>query len=340
MIIRHGKLISQGWWFPYNAETPHVMNSLSKSFTSTAIGIAIDEGYLSLNDQVISFFPEETPINPDNNLKAMRIRDLLTMNTGHIKEPRVRNNEENWVKVFLHAKVELKPGTHFKYNSMATYMLSAILQKVTGEKLVDFLGPRLFEPLGIEKHDWDTCPKGINIGGWGLHIRTEAIAKLGQLYLQKGMWNGRQLLSEKWVEMATSKQVSNGSNPESDWEQGYGFQFWRCRYNCYRGDGAYGQFCIIMPDQDAVIAITSGTSHMQDILNLVWKYLLPEMQSSPLLPNPLIYEELVHKTSNLKLKPVIGEKYSPRQSINSGKKCRNACMRRGFQNKYNRNMLI
>ena len=144
-----------------------------------------------------------------------------------------------------------------------------------------------------------------------MHIGTEDIAKLGQLYLQKGMWNGKQILSGKWIEMAKSKQVSNGSNPESDWEQGYGFQFWQCRHNCYRGDGAYGQFCIVMPDQDAVIAITSGTSHMPDILNLVWKYLLPAMQYSPLTPNPPIFKELVQKTSNLKLKPVIGKEYSP-----------------------------
>lgn len=311
MIIRHGHLVSQGWWFPYNAETPHVMHSLSKSFTSTAIGIAIDEGLLSLNDQVISFFPVETPPDPDYNLKAMRIRDLLTMNTGHIKEPRVQKGEDDWVKIFLHAKVELKPGTHFKYNSMATYMLSAIIQRVTGEKLVDFLEPRLFEPLGIEKPEWDTCPRGINTGGWGLHIRTEDIAKLGQLYLQKGIWNGKQILSEKWVEMATSKQVSNGSNPDNDWEQGYGFQFWRCRHNCYRGDGAMGQFCIVMPNQDAVIAITSGTSNMPGILNLVWEILLPAMKDQPLAPNPTKLGELKHKTANLKLKPVVGQKDSP-----------------------------
>lgn len=311
MIIRHGKLISEGWWAPYDAETPHRMHSLSKSFTSTAIGLAIDEGILSLNDQVISFFPEYVPEKPTYNLKAMRIRDLITMNTGHIKEPRPRAGGDNWVKTFLEAEVPLKPGTHFKYNSAATYMLSAILQKVTGEKLVDFLEPRLFEPLNIKKPNWDTCPKGINTGGWGLHIVTEDIAKLGQLYLQKGKWNGKQLLSEEWVKMATSKQVSNGSNPENDWEQGYGFQFWRCRYNCYRGDGAMGQFCIVMPEHDAVVAITSGVNNMGEVMNVVWETLLPAMKTDALQANPQKLEELKQKTTSLTLKPIEGETSSP-----------------------------
>ena len=306
MILRHGKLITQGWWAPYGPETPHVMHSLSKSFTSTAIGFAVGEELVSLNDLVISFFPEESPKEPSRQLKEMRIKDLLTMNTGHMAEPFPGPGDDNWVKKFLHSKVELMPGTHFKYNSPATYMLSAIIQKVTGEKLVDYLDPRLFQPLGIKKPEWDTCPKGINTGGWGLHIVTEDIAKLGQLYLQKGKWEGQQLLSEEWVAMATSKQVSNGSNPDNDWAQGYGFQFWRCRHNCYRGDGAMGQFCIVMPEQDAVIAITSGTNDMGAVMQLVWDILLPAMKEEPLTGSDR-FSELEKKTAKLALKPVNGE---------------------------------
>ena len=223
IILKNGKQISEGWWNPYAPDVPHVMHSLSKSFTSTAIGFAVAEGLISLDDHVISFFPDQVPDDPSYNLKQMRIRDLLTMNTGHIKEPRLFAVPGNWVETFLQAEVELTPGTHFKYNSAATYMLSAIIQKVTSEKLVDYLDPRLFQPLQIEKPEWDTSPSGINTGGWGLRIKTEDIAKLGQLYLQKGRWEGDQLLSENWVNMATSKQVSNGSNPENDWNQGYGF---------------------------------------------------------------------------------------------------------------------
>ncbi|MCK4991811.1 MAG: serine hydrolase, partial [Bacteroidales bacterium] len=279
MIRRHGKIVSQGWWAPYAPETPHLLWSLSKSFTSTAIGIAQDQGLLSINDQVISFFPEDTPEEPSDNLKAMRISDLLRMNTGQAVEPSFRNMQsDNWVLAFLAHKVDYKPGTHFKYNSMATYMCSAILQKVTGMTMLDYLTPRLFEPLGIQKPTWETDPMGINVGGWGLSVTTEAISKLGQLYLQKGMWEGKQLLSEAWVEAASSNQTSNGSNPESDWDQGYGYQFWQCRHNAYRGDGAFGQYCLVMPEQDAVIAITSGSDDLQGILNVVWEHLLPAME--------------------------------------------------------------
>ncbi|MDB4435160.1 beta-lactamase family protein, partial [Akkermansiaceae bacterium] len=185
MILRRGKRIAQGWWAPFDETTPHLMHSLSKSFTSTAVGLAIEEGQLSLNDPVISFFPDDTPADPSWQLKAMRIRDLLTMTTGHRKEPLLFNTESHWVRAFLHSEIEFKPGTHFQYNSAATYMLSAIVQSVTGEMVVDYLDERLFQPLGIKKPDWDRSPDGINTGGWGLRVTTEDIAKLGQLYLQK-----------------------------------------------------------------------------------------------------------------------------------------------------------
>ncbi|MFT6855855.1 MAG: CubicO group peptidase (beta-lactamase class C family) [Cyclobacteriaceae bacterium] len=305
MIIRHGKLVSKGWWDPYGPEIPHVMHSVSKSFTSTAVGFAVKEELLSLDDLVVSFFPEKAPKDPSWQWKEMRIRDLLTMNTGHLEEPRPLG-QEDWVQFFLESEVELMPGTVFKYNSMATYILSAIIQKVTGEKLVDYLDPRLFQPLKISKPEWDTCPMGINTGGWGLHIVTEDIAKLGQLYLQKGKWEEAQLLSEEWMTMATSKQVANGSNPANDWTQGYGFQFWMSRYNTYRGDGAMGQFCLVMPEQDAVVAITSGTNDMGGIMNIVWETLLPAMQDISLPANDKILASLEKKTADLQLKPTTG----------------------------------
>ncbi len=312
MILRHGKVITEGWWAPYDAQTPHLMHSLSKSFTSTAMGLAIGEGKLSLDDPVISFFPEDTPKEPSWQLKAMRIRDLMIMSTGHRQEPFLFRLESNWVRAFLHAEVEFQPGTHFKYNSAATYMLSAILQNVTGETLVDYLDPRLFQPLGISKPDWDVCPDGINTGGWGLRITTEDIAKLGQLYLQRGNWEGTRILSEEWVDLATSKQTSNGSNPKNDWSQGYGFQFWRCRHNCYRGDGAFGQFCIVMPDQDAVVAVTSGANDMGAIMNAVWDFLLPAMKPSPLAANDAAHHALRTKLGGLSLPWVSGE---PRSAL-------------------------
>lgn len=164
-------------------------------------------------------------------------------------------------------------------------MLSAIVQKVTGQTVLEYLQPRLFQPLGIANPTWETSPQGISIGGYGLYVRTEDIAKFGQLYLQNGKWNGRPLLPKSWIELATSRQVSNGSNPTSDWDQGYGFQFWRCRHNAYRGDGKDGQMCIVLPDQDAVIAITANTGNMQAELNIVWDKLLPAFSEKPLAEN-------------------------------------------------------
>ena len=257
-----------------------MLYSLSKSFASTAAGLAAAEGQLSLDDTVLSFFPDEAPADPGANLAAMRLRHLLSMSTGHDQDTtgRLRDAEDgDWVRAFLAQPVEHAPGTHFVYNSGATYMVSAIVQKVTGQTVLDYLGPRLFEPLGIQDPTWESSPQGINVGGWGLSITTEDIARFGQLYLQEGVWQGARLLPAAWVAEATSKQVSNGDDPDSDWAQGYGFQFWRCRHGAYRGDGAFGQFCVVLPEQDAVVAITAGTSDLGGVLNLIWDHLLPAM---------------------------------------------------------------
>ena len=320
MLLRYGEIAAKGWWAPYNPESPHMLYSLSKSFASTAIGIAQEEGLLSIDDPVISFFPDETPENPSNNLKAMRIRDLLKMNTGHNEDAtgRMQKEGESWVKGFLNLPVEHKPGTHFVYNSAATFMLSAIIQKVTAGTLLQYLTPRLFKPLGITNPTWESNMNGINMGGWGLKIRTQDIANFGQLYLQEGQWNGEQLIPAKWVREATSFQTSNGSNPESDWEQGYGYQFWRCRHNLYRGDGAFGQYCIVMPEQDAVVAITSGTNDMQAILNLVWDHLFPAMKSEPLEENETAYSALRDKMETLSLSVIEGDMTSALAASLSG----------------------
>jgi len=320
MLRRHGKIVAEGWWAPYSPDNPHLLWSLSKSFTSTAIGMAQDEGLLNIDDQVISFFPEDTPENPGSKLKAMRISDLLRMNTGHLHEPSFRNMQaDNWAEVFLAHPLEFKPGTHFLYNSMATYMCSAIIQKVRGKTTLDYLTPRLFEPLGIESPTWETCPKGISVGGWGLSITTEDISKLGQLYLQKGKWEGKQLISEAWVEKATGNRTSNGSNPESDWEQGYGYQFWQCRHNAFRGDGAFGQYCLVMPEQDVVLAMTSGTDDMQGILNIVWEYLLPALEDGALQADEEGVGLLNQKLENLAIRVIEGKKSTPITAELSGR---------------------
>ena len=305
MLVRHGHVVAEAWWKPETPETQHVLWSLSKSFTSTAVGFAVAEGKFSIDDPVLKFFPDEAPEAPSDKLKAMRVRDLLTMSTGHQDEPKVRDiPDQTWVKTFLNQPVPHKPGAHFQYNTPATFMLSAIVQKTTGQTVLEYLQPRLFGPLGIENPKWDANPQGISIGGYGLYVRTEDIAKFGQFYLQKGQWNGRQLLSPEWVAMATSKQVSNGSDPARDWDQGYGFQFWRCRHNAFRGDGKDGLFCIVIPDQDVVIAMTANTRDMQAQLNVVWDELLPAFRDGPLPENADEWGRLKKLCTRLEAKPV------------------------------------
>lgn len=294
--------------------------SLSKSFTSTAVGLAVAEGKLSVDDEVLKFFPEDAPSEPTNNLKAMRIRDLLTMSIGHQTEPRLADtNQLPWTRIFLAHPVAHKPGTHFLYNTPATYMQSAIVQKVTGQTVLDYLRPRLFDPLGIEHPTWGTSPQGISLGGYGLNLRTEDIAKFGQLYLQKGRWQGKQLIPASWIEAATARQTSNGSNPKSDWDQGYGYQFWRCRHGAFRGDGAFGQFCLVMPEQDAVVAITSGTRDMQAVMNLIWDKLRPALQPSALPENKEEQTKLKQTLAGLTMRWPEGSATSPMAAALSGK---------------------
>jgi CubicO group peptidase (beta-lactamase class C family) len=319
MVVRHGKVVAEGWWTPYQPEYNHTLYSMSKSFTSTAIGLAVAEGKLRVEDKVVSFFPKDLPKPVSEPLAVLRVKDLLTMSVGNEKEPtQAMVKEENWVKTFLASPITHPPGSVFMYNSGATYMLSAIVQHVTGEKLIDYLRPRLFEPLGIEGATWETCPRGINVGGWGLSVPTEALAKFGQLYLQKGVWGGRRILPAQWVDEATTFKIqqplpANPSRPnaQNDWLQGYCYQFWRSTHNAYRGDGAFGQFTIVMPEQDAVIAITSEASDMQGQLDLVWEHLLPAMKPAPLLPDRPAQARLEQTLARLALTPPKGERASP-----------------------------
>ncbi len=321
-FARHGKVIAEGWWQPYSAQRPHTLYSLSKSFTSTATGFALGEKLISLDDAVISFFPEDLPADVSENLAEMKIRHLLSMSTGHAEDTTGylhSNGTGNWAAAFLARPVDFPPGTHFVYNSGATYMVSAILQKVTGSPVLEYLTPRLFDPLGIRNATWESCPRGINTGGWGLSVKTEDIARFGQLYLNNGILDGVRVLPEGWVEEASKSHISNGKDPDSDWSQGYGFQFWRSRYNTYRGDGAFGQFCIIMPEQESVLAITAGHGNMQEELNLVWKHLLPAMKSEKLSKSNSEYQELQRTLSSLKRKTPEGSSSSTLEPGLSGK---------------------
>ena len=294
MVLQHGQVIAEHWQSEGAWNKPHIMNSVSKTFTATAIGFAVSEGLLKVTDKVISFFPDECPATISPNLEKLEIRHLLTMSGGHDTDPtgKIRSSKNNnWVKDFLNTSFEHEPGTFFCYNSMGTYVLSAIVQKVTGQKVIDYLYPRLFRPLGITGIRWDESPQGINCGGWGLYIRTEDMAKMGQFILQKGQWKGKQLLPESWINEATTSHIASvpaGVRPEelkekgltvknSDWLQGYGYQMWRCRHDAIRADGANGQYIIILPEKDVVIVTTAHIGDMQAEINLIWKYILPAL---------------------------------------------------------------
>ena len=324
MLLRHGKVVAEGWWSPYTHEHPHLLFSLSKSFTSTAVGFAVTEGHFSIDDPVLSFFPEETPVDRSDWLAKMRVRHLLTMSTGQAVDTwsfMVNRPDGDWIKGFLKVPVLHTPGTHFVYNTGATYMLSAIVQKTTGMKLIDYLQPRLFAPLGIASASWQESPQGITAGGIGLSLRSVDVAKFGQLYLQKGRWQGRQLLPEAWVEAAASAQISNSDGAQPDWSQGYGYQFWRCRHGAYRGDGVFGQYCIVMPEQDAVLAMTGGIDvfDMQQPLDLVWEILLPAMQPDLLPDDNTAQNALSKKLSSLTMIPAQGAAASPLATQISGR---------------------
>jgi CubicO group peptidase (beta-lactamase class C family) len=282
MVVRHGHVVLEAEWSPYRLAERHHLFSVSKSFTSMAVGLAVEAGLLDLDDKVVSFFDTDLPAEVGDNLAAMRIRHLLTMTTGHAADTIQRlSRGEHMTRSFLALDVEHEPGTHFAYNSGATYLLSVILQRRTGERLLDYLRPRLFEPLGATEATWEVSPEGVTTGGWGLSLNTESLARFGQFLLQEGRWNGRQLVPAQWIAEATAKQVPNDNEDNLDWQQGYGYQFWRCRYDAYRADGAFGQFCVVFPEHDAVLVITSATPDMQAVLNLVWEHLLPAFRGEP-----------------------------------------------------------
>ncbi|WP_180970281.1 serine hydrolase domain-containing protein [Deinococcus planocerae] len=305
VLLRSGAVIAEGWWAPYRPERVHRLHSLSKSFAATAIGFLVAEERVGVDDPVVSLFPDDLPATVEGHLAALRVQDLLTMRTGHAEDVTgalFEAPDNDWGRAFLAQPTQYPPGTHFVYNSAATFMLSALVQRLTGETLLDFLRPRLLEPLGIGEAHWVSNPQGINVGGWGLHLTTEGVARFGQLYLQGGRWEGRQVLPQSWVEAATRAQVPPGEDEASDWAQGYGYQFWRCRFEAYRADGAAGQFCVVMPQQRAVLAITAEVPNMQRVLDHVWAHLLAGMgEGRPLPDDPIAQEALRTRCASLNL---------------------------------------
>lgn len=300
-VLRRGCSVLKCWQAPYERETPHQLFSLSKSFTSCAVGLAQAEGRLKITDKLISFFPEYDACITDPRMRDVNLKDLLTMRSGHLVcATRYMAGKPDSVQAYLASPLDTDPGTCFAYNSGATYMLSAVIRRVTGENVREYLIPRLFEPLQIVPGIWECCPRGINLGGWGLSLTTEDLAKFALLLRQHGKWNGKQLLPADYLAEATVKQADNSMNENPDWKQGYGYQFWVSQYG-YRGDGAAGQLVLVLEKQDLCIAVTSCLSNMQSLLDVFWTELVPYLKDEPLPEDPEAERELREYARNLKI---------------------------------------
>ena len=265
MLYRSGAVIAEGWWDPYRADRMHMMHSVTKSFAVCGVGLALAEGRFGLHDKVVSFFPEMLPASVDAKLASMTIEDLLTMRTGHAEEVSGsvwRQDKTSWLAEFFKIPVVYQPGTHFVYTSAATYMLSAIISKTTGQPLRDYLQPRLFEPLDIKHFDWPLDPHGISPGANGLSCETSALLKLGVLHLQNGMWNGKQILPREWVAAVQAQHVKGK----------YGYQWWLGPHD-YSARGLFGQYVMVFPESDAVLVMTAAIQPGRNFLgNLVYKH--------------------------------------------------------------------
>ncbi len=278
-VQQNGRLLDS---FRWTADEPHPLYSMSKSYASIGVGIAIDEGRFSLEDRVVSFFPDLLPEKVSEYAAEMTVRDLLTMACG-VSHPALMNGgeapaERDWAKAFLAVRPDMRPGSTFVYDSGCTYMLSRIVAKTTGEDLLDYMKPRLFDPLGIENPVWDRCPLGYSLGGTGLRLRTGQSLPFGQMLLQGGEWEGRRIVSAEWVREATSFQIATDNcGFFYDKSLGYGYQFWMAREGAYRASGAYGQGCFVLPHKDAVITYNAHCSDLQAILEGLWNIVIPKL---------------------------------------------------------------
>ncbi|HZJ78080.1 MAG TPA: serine hydrolase [Clostridia bacterium] len=274
MVLREGKVAFEFWHKPYAAHIPHTMYSVSKSFTSAAVGFAVDEGLITVNTKVIDIFPEYRPIQPGENLEKLTVFHLLTMTAGKDVSFLADKTKNQWIKDFFDAKWAFAPGERWRYISENTYMLCAILHRVTGMSVIDYLMPRLFEPLGIERPFWETDGNGVEAGGWGLFIKTEDFAKFMLCYSQGGKFDGKQIIPERWAKDSVKALVDNEEYDAMDCRSGYGYCFWRnhgCP-NSYRADGMFSQFGIVFEDYNAVFIFTSSEVFEQKARDCIWRH--------------------------------------------------------------------
>jgi CubicO group peptidase (beta-lactamase class C family) len=283
MVVRHGHVVAEGWWAPYSAERPHLLYSLTKSFTSVAVGLAIADGLLSLDDRVVDVLPGHVPAGISEQGRRLTVHHLLSMTAGHPTD----SLEAAWqlepgdmVKGFLRGPFAAAEGTRHTYDNSTTFVLARMVERATGRGLPEFLDERLFKPMGVDHAEWDRVASGAAFGFHGLHLTTEAVAAFGELLLRGGRWGEQQLVPREWVELATRKHIETlpleDGSADADFLCGYGYQFWMSRHG-YHGHGAFGQECVVVPSHDLVVAVTSGHAYSQEqvVLDAIWDCLLP-----------------------------------------------------------------
>ena len=311
MVVRHGHVVAEGWWSPYSSDRPHLLYSLTKSFTSVAVGLAVSDGLLALDDRVVDVLPDHVPADVSAQARQLTVHHLLSMATGHRADTVADAwtlNPTDLVQGFLRVPMQDPPGTRHAYNNTTSFVLARMVERVTGRGLAELLGERLFGPMGVKHVEWDRVASGATFGFQGLHLTTEAIAAFGELLLRDGRWLDRQLITRDWVRLATRRhidtlQIEDGSRT-ADWLQGYGYHFWMSRHG-FRGDGALGQFCLVLPDQDLVVAMTAAATDMQAALDAVWDCLLPGVDDTAPAPND--EAALAQRLRELSLPLVAGE---------------------------------
>ncbi|MBR5287674.1 MAG: serine hydrolase [Clostridia bacterium] len=289
MVIKDDKLAVNMHFAPHTQKTPHICYSVSKPFTSAAAGFAVAEGLLRWDDRVIDVLCDSAPANPDPWLAQVTLHHLLSMSSGlnqksdqmnHVFDP--DGAEEDWAKNTLAWGCDAQPGSIFRYNSHGSYLISCMVQKATGMTVLDYLMPRLFEPLGIARPRWDMSPQGVCCGGWGLYLPCEDIAKFGVCLLQEGKWNGTQVLPQEWLDKAIKEHIATNTVPRHrEWSEGYGYHLWRSTNNRFRGDGSNGQFCIVSRKQNMIVAATADTQNLTGEHDLFDEFIFNEARWTP-----------------------------------------------------------
>ncbi|WP_239157276.1 serine hydrolase domain-containing protein [Actinocatenispora thailandica] len=287
MVVRHGHVVAEGWWTPYSPERPHLLYSLTKSFGSIAVGLAIESGRLRLDDRIVDVLPDHVPESVSPRAAQLTVHHLLSMTTGHRSDTLERAwalEPDDLVRGFLRLPPDEPPGARHAYDNTTTYLLTRMIERALGRTVPDLLAERVFGPMGVTDVTWERLRGGATFGFHGLYLTTEAVAAFGELLLRGGRWQGRQLIPAEWVALATrrhvgTRQFADGTR-EADWLVGYGYQFWRSRHG-YRGDGAMGQLCLVVPEYGLVVAVTAATWRTQVILDAVWDCLLPALDGTP-----------------------------------------------------------